>query len=608
MRQDLLRSLRLLSRRDRRVLLVLVAIQSSLAFLDLAAVIVLGLVISLVTADATNESASFLPSVSDLLGDPPSSATLLSLMVGAGLLLVVKSALSFWGTRRSFQFLANRQAMVGSQLANELLSRPLLQVQKRSSQESVHALVFGVHALTVGVLGQAVIIATEMTLVAVLLTGLLVIDPVLTLFSALFFAGIAAALHFLLAKWAKGIGEREAIAGAASIEAIQEAVAGYREVTVSGRRQVYVERFGALLWRVASIQANRLMAQSIGKYVFEVALVIGAGLLVATQLSSGNVADAVALAVVYLAAATRIMPSLLRLQSAMLLFKISAGTARYSVEMIEDLNNSDATPGVGVVQLTEMMSASARGYPGFDGNLHVEDISLVYPEASHFALERVSISVPPGSSLALVGPSGAGKSSLADIILGVTAPSSGHVTMSGVTPVEAVLTWPGVLGYVPQSVAMVNGTIRQNVAMGLPEELVDESRVREALERARLSSFIAETEHGLDSVVGERGVRLSGGQRQRLGIARALYTRPRLLVMDEATSALDAATEAAISETVTAMSGEVTLIVIAHRLATIRHCDQVVYLDNGRVAASGTFGDVRREVPDFEHQAQLLGL
>ena len=164
------------------------------------------------------------------------------------------------------------------------------------------------------------------------------------------------------------------------------------------------------------------------------------------------------------------------------------------------------------------------------------------------------------------------------------------------------------MAYVPQEIAIINGTVRQNVAMGLPDHLAHDDRVWEALERARLADFLLTSREGLDTVVGEHGVKLSGGQRQRLGIARALYTRPRLLVMDEATSALDADTEAAVTETFSTMSGEVTLVIIAHRLATIRYCDQVAYLSHGRLVASGSFADVRTEVPDFDRQAQLLGL
>ena len=608
MLKDLKRSLGLLSRRDQRILLLLVVFQFGLALLDLVAIAALGIVTSLAAASATGQDPTFLPFLADLLGSPPRSEAVLLVAVGAGVVLVMRSGLSFWGTRRAFRFLANRQAMVASKLANELLSRPLLQVQRRSSQENAQALTFGVHSMTVGILGQSVVIASEVALVGVLLAGLLFVDAVLTLFTAGFFLLVVAVLHFLLAKWAVRIGQREARAGAASTAAIQESLRGYREVTVSGRRGVYTGRFHELVWQVAKVQSDRMMITAIGKYVFEVALIIGAGLLVLSQVVAGNVSEAAAIIVVFFAAASRIMPALMRLQGATLSLKIATGVAQLSVELIEDLNETEPAEPVSVAVLEQMVKESDAGYPGFDGSVDLVSLCLTYPDASVPALDEVSLRVPAGTSLALVGPTGAGKSTLADVILGVIAPDLGEVRVGGQEPHESVLRWPGAMAYIPQDVAIINGTVRDNVAMGLPEQIVHDDRIWEALERARMADFLRDSRDGLSTVVGEHGVKLSGGQRQRLGIARALYTRPRLLVMDEATSALDAETEAAVTETFTSMSGEVTLIIIAHRLATIRHCDQVAYLHQGRLVAVGSFAYVRGQVPNFERQAQLLGL
>jgi len=210
--------------------------------------------------------------------------------------------------------------------------------------------------------------------------------------------------------------------------------------------------------------------------------------------------------------------------------------------------------------------------------------------------------------MALVGGSGAGKSTLADVILGVLQPTTGRVSIGGVPPAEAIRRWPGAMAYVPQAVALVEGTVRDNVALGLPREAIDDERVWEALERAHLAEFLRSSRDALDTEVGERGIRLSGGQRQRLGIARALYTRPKFLVLDEATSALDAETEVAVVETLRELEGEVTTVTIAHRLATVRTVETLVFMREGLVVASGSFDEVRAAVPDFDRQAALLGL
>jgi ABC-type multidrug transport system fused ATPase/permease subunit len=216
--------------------------------------------------------------------------------------------------------------------------------------------------------------------------------------------------------------------------------------------------------------------------------------------------------------------------------------------------------------------------------------------------------VPEGSTLAFVGPSGAGKTTMIDILLGVLEPQMGEVLISGKNPAEASRIWPGAIAYVPQDIAIAIGTIRENVSLGYPPEESQDERAWQALKLAQLDQVVEKLLGGLDSAVGDRGVRMSGGQRQRLGIARAMYTSPRLLILDEATSSLDGETEANISDSINAMKGNVTVLMIAHRLSTVRNADLVVYLEKGSVIATGSFESVRSEVPDFDRQAQLMGL
>jgi len=235
-------------------------------------------------------------------------------------------------------------------------------------------------------------------------------------------------------------------------------------------------------------------------------------------------------------------------------------------------------------------------------------VSLIYPGTSGPALRGLSLSVPQGTSTALVGSTGAGKSTLADIILGVLEPDQGSVTISGVSPRKAIDLWPGAVTYVPQTVALVEGTVRDNVALGLPRDFINDDFVWDALERAHLAEFLRVSREGLNTKIGERGFRLSGGQRQRLGIARALFTRPKLLILDEATSSLDSETEQAITDTLRELEGHVTTITVAHRLATVRLVDQIAFLKDGELITRGTFDEVRERVPDFRRQADLLGL
>jgi len=247
-------------------------------------------------------------------------------------------------------------------------------------------------------------------------------------------------------------------------------------------------------------------------------------------------------------------------------------------------------------------------HDGFNATVELRGVSFSYPEAHKQAVSNATLYVSAGQSVAIVGGSGAGKTSLVDLLLGVLAPNSGEIKISGHAPLATIGMWPGAISYVPQDVSISNGTVRENVALGFSRQFVDDQLIWEALEIAQLAEHIRELPNGLDTEVGERGTKLSGGQRQRLGIARAMFTKPKMLVLDEATSSLDGQTEFDISAAISNLKGTVTVIMIAHRLSTVRFSDQIVYLSDGVILATGTFDEVRTLIPDFDHQAGLMGL
>jgi ABC-type multidrug transport system fused ATPase/permease subunit len=221
---------------------------------------------------------------------------------------------------------------------------------------------------------------------------------------------------------------------------------------------------------------------------------------------------------------------------------------------------------------------------------------------------RVASVVQPGDFIALRGALGAGKTTLVDCLLGILDPDKGKVLISNEPPLYAISKWPGSIAYVPQDVVVINGTIKENVAMGYPSSSYADESIWNALNVAHLDEYVNSLPDGLNSSVGDRGTKMSGGQRQRLGIARALFTKPHLLVLDEATSALDGETETRISDSIQQLRGTVTVVIIAHRLSTVKNADKVVYLKEGRVMAQGNFNEVRELVSDFDRQAKLMEL
>jgi ABC-type multidrug transport system fused ATPase/permease subunit len=614
----------LLPPKKRKLLLLAAGIQISLGALDLIGIALIGLVAAVAVSgvggsigpgSATENLPSWVQSVLSWLGLGGLTISQLAviLALAAVLILVLKTVLSAFMSRRIIRFLANRQADVSVRLAREFLSRPLAHVQRWTTPEAMYALGSGVAAATVSLLGAAITIASEVFLFLIVGVSLFLYDPLLTVICIVLFGIIVLILYKGLGGWTSRNARVMTDASIDTLTVVSEALSTYREATVLNRRDLYVTRYEGLVGRYAGASATAGFILEIPKYVLDIALYLGVLILGVVQFLTKDWTSAAATVALFLAAGSRILPGLLRLQGASITIRNAAVQAQPTFFMsdylarTQDPDAADREPAARV--LAEQIHTHAiSGYPDFVADLIVDSVSLTYSDAAEPALIGASLVAPTGTSVALVGSTGAGKSTLADVILGVLEPDSGSVTISGLSPRAAIDKWPGAISYVPQAVALVAGSVRENVALGMPHDSIDDELVWDALRRAHLDDFLVESRDGLETMIGERGFRLSGGQRQRLGIARALYTRPKLLVLDEATSALDAETEQAIIKTLQELEGEVTTITVAHRLATVRFADQVLYLENGRVSARGKFDEVRAQVTDFDRQASLLGL
>jgi ATP-binding cassette subfamily C protein len=610
MRGALTASLALLPPGDRRRYVLAIVAQALTALLDFVGVLLIGVVALLsVSAPQGDPPPDALQRAADAvgLGDASTASLALAAALAAGIILIGKSALSALVASRTLAFLASRQAAVGSSLTARLFAETLTVAHARSSLETAHALTAGVGAAIVGLLGAVAIGVGELAMMTVLTALLLLVNPLLTVVMVGYFAVIALVLQRFMGARASAIARQTATWGILSSATIQEGLTSFREIAAADRRESYSAQVQEGLQRSARARADALFLQQIPKYVLEGALILGAVALTASQLVVGSSAAAVATLAVFIAAATRFMPSLLRVQAALIAIRSSEGEARTAYSLAQDL------PAAGVplpeasagVVLRDRIEA---GYADFTPTVDIRDLTFTYPGTARPAVASVSLTVPAGSSLALVGSTGAGKSTLADLMLGLLTPQSGSVHLGGLPAAEAVHRWPGGIAYVPQAVGLVDGSVRRNVGLGLPDDCIDDARVWRALRQARLDDVIAERADGLDSPVGERGVLLSGGQRQRLGLARALYSAPRLLILDEATSALDAETEQAIADVLAGLGEQLTTVTIAHRLSTVRSAGLVAYLDEGRLAAVGTFDEVRALLPAFDRQADLMGV
>jgi ABC-type multidrug transport system fused ATPase/permease subunit len=441
---------------------------------------------------------------------------------------------------------------------------------------------------------------SDLALLIVLTLGLIIVDFRLAITTFFVFSGIALCLYFAMHKKIHLLGKQQAILNININERISEILTSYRENIVRGRRSFYANAISADQISMAAIQAELSFIPNISKYVIEGSLVLGTLLICAVQFQLQDAAQAIGTLSIFLAAGSRIAPAVLRIQQSALSLRNASGGAKPTIDLIESLSNTQ--------EISLDTKASDFIYEKFIPSVVLSNIEVRYPNAEELALKNVNLEINPGETIAIVGPSGAGKTTLVDVILGVLEPTAGRVLVSNAIPSDAVSEFPGAIAYVPQDVFITNGSILQNIVLGYGKSEIQLDYVNRAVKVASLNKLIESLPDGLNSLAGERGSKISGGQRQRLGIARALYTQPKLLVLDEATSALDGQTEADISSSIQELKGSLTVIIIAHRLSTAIHADRVYYLEQGEIKAFGSFEQVRNAVPDFDAQASLMGL
>ncbi len=594
---------KLLPKSDRRKLILVSILQLALSFMDLIAVGIVG-VLGALTIRGINsqEPGNRVSAILDFLhlSNFSFQETVAILGLLAGLLLISRTLASVFLTRKTLFFLAQRGANISSLLISKLLSQSILVVQQRTSQMTVYSLTTGVETIVLSILGTLVIMVSDIAILFVMTLGLLAVDPRTAVVTIIMFGLVGLVSYRLMQKRAKEIGEINYHMQVKSQEKIIEVLTSYRELTVANKKGYYLNSISNLRQNVSRTNAEMAFMPNISKYVFESAVVLGAIVVSGIQFVLNDANRAVGTLSIFLAAGMRIAPAALRIQQGAIGIKNSIGSAEPTLQLINQLNN--------VRPLEISKGELDLVHKDFTPQVEIRNSSLTYPENNEPSVRNVSLTVPVGSTLAFVGPSGAGKTTIIDILLGVLEPQTGEVLISGKNPLDASKLWPGAISYVPQDIAIVSGTVRENVALGYPTEIATDELVLNALKVAGLDTFVQSLKDGIDTVVGERGTKISGGQRQRLGIARAMFTKPALLVLDEATSALDGETELQVSDAIRNLRGSTTVILIAHRLSTVRDADKVVYMADGRIVAAGTFDEVRSQVPDFDRQAVLMGL
>ena len=518
------------------------------------------------------------------LGHPNQTRLIVVVMmalVGVNLVRTAFLALMTW---QQYRFALDVQAEVSERLFSTYLHQPYAFLLRRNSAELIRNAVTEVYNFTGYILLPAILVLTEALVLVGMGALLTVVEPVGT-------AAVVAVLG--VASWGfsritSAPLERWGLARQGHekkrMQYLQEGLGGAKEVKLLGVEAEALARYRTHNQASARMAMRGLTTSALPRLWLELLGIVGLATLVLVMVAQGRDTAAIAPTLaLFAAAAFRLMPSINRLLS-------SVQHVRFGGPVSELL--------FAELQMEQAARPEPRARPmSFESHIALAGVSFTYEAAAAPAIDGLSLVVRRGEAVGFIGPSGSGKSTLVDVILGLLRPCAGVVSVDGVDARRDLRAWQDLVGYVPQSIFLTDDSLRANVAFGVPAGQVDDAAVARALSAAQLDEFIASLPEGVQTTVGERGVRLSGGQRQRIGIARALYRDPQVLVLDEATSALDTATESGVMEAVEALHGTKTIIVVAHRLSTVERCDRLYRLEQGRIVGEGRPEEMLQAAP-----------
>ena len=595
-------SWRLLSRRKKIALILLSLGNFFLNTLDIVAISLIG-VIGAVSLGGTSR----LPFID--LSALETDVVLTYLLALAALLFSAKSLIGVILARTQFMFLGRIETEFSEQIALHVFGGDLTAVKKYSRSDLDWSILRSTELAFARVLGRALVLLAEFGL-AVLILGLFVYtDWVSALIVFFYFSIVLAFLQLFAHRKSKFSGSQVAEGSVSVAQAISDSIVAFKEISVLSRLDFFVERIREARSRVALGNATQFYLQAIPRLIMELALILGAIAFVVFLSFRNDGTPDFGLLSIFVVGSLRMMSALLPLQRAFMELRFSAPQALGAQRIIGDALISAARGREYETKLVANASLNKNRRQTAIG-VEIEAVGFSYSdgETSRPVLQDIRLKIEPGQTVAFVGPSGAGKSTLIDLILGLHNPSSGHILCDGLPPKEYRSAEPGVIGYVPQKPGLVSGSVRENVALGVRPAEVDPEALLQALERAEIADFVKSLPLGVDSSLGNHVDSLSGGQIQRIGLARALYTNPRLLVLDEATSALDAEIEASITSSLQNLKTETTIIVVAHRLSTIQDADLVVAMDSGKIVATGTFKELQKSSPLVKKYVSLMTL
>ncbi|MEK9941944.1 MAG: ABC transporter ATP-binding protein [Gammaproteobacteria bacterium] len=544
-------------------------------------------IVAIIISDELHQQYSWIAEIETVLGITSRRQLLRFAVSLFFILIVLKVVISVWVVIKQKELNASIRVSITDRLFRHLMAMPYLFHVRENSGRLIRNLTSDInsHARS---LEASIVILSEGAMVLGLTIILVTVDPVGLAIMAILIVGVAFAYLRVVQPKLSLWGKRFRDESAAMVVHTQQALGGIKEIKVLGREQFFEGLFRRSVRAMLDLQRKFSVIQVVPVNVLEV--LIGLGVLVivmVTTFRGVEISELAPILALFMASAVRLGPSLSRIAGAVqgIRYDRPAMTALHSC-LKDNFGSAEKTNRVLPTRQPATEDLSRWNF------LKVEKLSFAYPMRGAFSLQDITFSLKKGGSLGIFGESGSGKTTLMDILLGLNHEYQGSVLLDCRDMREVTGAWQEQIGYVPQSVFLLDDTLRRNIALGIRDKDIDEERLENAVRRAQLGSFVASLDEGLDAIVGERGARISGGQQQRVGIARALYRNPTVLVLDEATSSLDVDTEKDLMQTVSEMQGVVTMIIIAHRLTTLKFCEQLVQLKDGQIVGLGSYQDL----------------
>ncbi|WP_281640671.1 ABC transporter ATP-binding protein [Aurantimicrobium minutum] len=595
MLQAVRQSLGFMSLKERWVYFTLVAVKALSGLLDVLGIALIGLLAGLAASNLDPGKPLVilgftLPTVSQ--------ETLVVLVLVVLVVFALKAVIAVSLGKMISSFLAKIESEKSVSIAQFLFSGSLGTLQRLNKGEIVWAVMGSTSFAFSGLLSSLSTFVAEGVLLILVAGTFLAVDPIATIFVFVYFGIIIISIQLIIGHALKRAGNDSAEGNMQSLVVLDDLIGAFREIVIFDKKDFFISKFQQSRFRLASSNGVMAFLGGMPRYVVETALMLGVVIFVGYQFVTGQLASGLVTVGVFLTGGVRIMASLLPLQNAVATVKYQVEQSKLAREILQEVSAQTAH--------TKQSEDTHSNLSISELGVSLKEVSFQYPGTTQFALKEVSLEIKSGQHVALIGPSGAGKTTIADIILGLIEPTEGSVSIGNGLVSHADLVKNNLISYVPQSPGIVSGSIAENVALGVEKDQIDEKMVRSALKTAHLSDFVESLPDGIWTSVGSQADALSGGQIQRLGLARALYGNPKIIVLDEATSALDASSEAFISSSLKNLGEDVTVIVIAHRLSTVQHSDVVFVVENGSISASGSFMYLRKTVPMVAEYVKLM--